>query len=169
MSFCLKKLPKEETIREIAEKFGNLEPKHIEGFVILSKFIADYERALEEHYKKFDLSDGRFMVLISIKRSPERLKATDIANELGVSRATMTGLVDSLLRDELISKSDCKEDRRISYLHLTEKAEAHLDKMFPTHFKTISNFMSCLNNTEIDELKNIATKLQQNLTTFLNA
>lgn len=166
MASYFKTLPREETIRETAAKFGNMNPKHIEGYILLRKFFSDYERALDSHYKKFDLSDGRFMVLITLKRSPEPLKATDIASDLGVSRATMTGLLDSLMRDEFIAKHDCKTDRRISYLTLTPKAHAHLDNMFPPHFKKISEFMSCLEDSEVDQMKSLIAKLQGNLGIF---
>ena len=169
MGFFLKTLPKEDTIRETAVRFrtNDLTAPQIESFILLNKFVADCDRALEEHYKQFDLSDGRFMVMITLKKSQERLKATDIANELGVSRATMTGLIDSLIRDEFIVKKDCKEDRRISYLELTAKAHAHLDGMFPVHFRKIAKFMNCLNEEEVAQLKSLVTTLQGNLSVFL--
>lgn len=166
MSFCLKKLPREETIKEIAEKFGKLEPRCIEASVILYKFMGDYERAMEQHFQKFNLSDGRFMVLMTLLRNKEPMKATDIANELGVSRATMTGLLDSLTRDGYIAKKDCKNDRRICFLSLTDKAEKHLKEMLPEHFKQVSAFFECLSKQETGELKKIISKLQENLTLF---
>ncbi|MNK07383.1 Transcriptional repressor MprA [compost metagenome] len=166
MSFCLKKLPREETIKMIAEKFGNLEPKCIEASIILYKFMGDYERAMEEHFQKYHLSDGRFMVLITLLKSEEPMKATDIANELGVSRATMTGLLDGLTRDGYIAKKDCKNDRRICFLSLTDKAKKQIDEMLPAHFKSVADFFGCLSKQETTDLKKIITKLQENLTTF---
>ena len=159
----LKELPREEIIREMAKQFGDLNPSSLEAMIMLYKFLGDYDKAFEDHFKKFGLSDGRFHVLITIKKNNNAIKATDIANNLGVSRATMTGLMDGLIKDGLISKTDCSEDRRISFVHLTEKGQELLGKVVPCHFKKLDKFSQCLNKEEVKVFKECISKLSNNL------
>lgn len=163
MTTDLKELPRDETIREIAKQFGDLNPTSLEAMIVLYKFLGDYEEAFEEHFRKFGLSDGRFHVLITIKKNSNAIKATDIANNLGVSRATMTGLLDGLIKDGLVKKSDCHFDRRASYVHLTEKSEQLLEKILPCHFKKLTQFSECLSRDELRTFHECISKLSANL------
>lgn len=72
-------------------------------------------------------------------KSPQRLrlmaylykhgpsKMADLRDELGVTAASVTALVDTLERDGLVSRTAHKTDRRATLLKLTRKSEKQLD------------------------------------------
>jgi DNA-binding MarR family transcriptional regulator len=77
---------------------------------------------------------------------------SDIAEAVGVSRATITGLVDGLERDRLVQRVDHPEDRRRITVALTERGAALLDDLLPGHFHTLGRLMDGLNAGERNKL-----------------
>lgn len=166
MPFYMKELPKEDILRKLSNKYGHLDKSKIELVVRLYKFSSDLEKAKETHFKQYGLSDGRFMVLMAIWEAHAPIKATDIADKLGVSRATMTGLIDSLIKDNFVEKKDCPEDRRAAYLSLSDHGHTFLKKMLPEHFLCVKNFADTITDEEAQTFLKILAKLSSGLRQF---
>ncbi len=166
MPYYMKELPKEDIIRKISNEFIDLDGRKLELVVQLYKFCGDLEKSKESHFKKYGLSDGRFMVLMTLWESHAPIKATEIADKLGVTRATMTGLIDSLIKDNFVEKKDCPQDRRAAYLSLTDFGHSFLKKMLPEHFSCIKKFTDTLSKEEAQTFLTILNKLKNGLQQF---
>ena len=166
MPFYMKELPKEDILRKLSNEFGHLDQSKMELIVQLYKFCADLEKSKDSHFKQYGLSDGRFMVLMALWESHAPMKATDIADKLGVTRATMTGLIDSLIKDKFVEKKDCPEDRRAAYLSLSEYGQTFLKKMLPEHFSCIKKFSDFVTDEEAQVFLKILNKLKNGLQQF---
>ncbi|CAN4276508.1 MarR Transcriptional regulators [Methylophilaceae bacterium] len=57
-----------------------------------------------------------------------------LAEKLGVSRATMTGLLDGLEKSRLVTRVFAKEDRRSVKIQLTVAGQAKLDVVMPDYY-----------------------------------
>ncbi|MEO8206541.1 MAG: MarR family transcriptional regulator [Chthoniobacterales bacterium] len=101
-----------------------------------------------EYLAQYNLSQARFVVLMFLSESEERNKSSDIAAELAVSKATVTGLLDSLERDGLIERIASKEDRRIIFVQLSNKGKKLLDTVAPGYFKSVSEMTGILDEKE---------------------
>jgi DNA-binding MarR family transcriptional regulator len=175
----LKDLPRYECLLEASKEFPELDPSAMEAFLHLlltgDDVFAVSERNLSEH----GISHGRFGVLMLLwrggqPRDPKVVEADDctngprtpaeLAEAAGVTRATMTGLVDTLERDGLVKREPDPNDRRMMSVVLTAKAEKFLNKFLPGHFKVISGLMAPLSEAERKSLVRLLVKIQQHAT-----
>lgn len=76
--------------------------------------------SLERVYHPAGLNDHKFTVLsILFAQAPEPSLATELARAAGVTRASMTDLLDDLERRSWIARIRDRADRRIIRIHLT--------------------------------------------------
>ncbi|MFP2912962.1 MarR family winged helix-turn-helix transcriptional regulator [Pyxidicoccus sp. 3LFB2] len=120
--------------------------------------------AYDAHLARHGLSMGRFIVLIRLftfEEAGERqgLTPAELAESSSVSRATMTGLLDPLEKDDLISRQDHPGDRRMYTVHLTPKARKLLDSMLPDHYRRIAGLMAPLSEAERITLRELLNKV----------
>ncbi len=86
-----------------------------------------------------------------------------LAEKVGVARATMTGLLDTLEKDGVVSRGDDLHDRRTVVVRLTDSGRALLEKMLPDYFATVARIMQPLNAAEQRQLVRLLQKIQQGL------
>nr|WP_236672838.1 MarR family transcriptional regulator [Comamonas sp. JC664] len=112
------------------------------------------------------MSLGRFTVLVRLYSTEDvegALTPADLAESSGVSRATMTGLLDTLEKDGLISREDHPEDRRMYTVRLTSKARQLVEGMLPDHFRRIAALMAPLSEEEHTTLRALLAKVSEGL------
>jgi|SRR5688572_30674345 len=171
----LKDLPRYDCLIEASKEFPDLDPSAVEAFLHLlltgDDVFAVSERNLTEH----GISHGRFGVLMLLWRSNQpRAEAiaggdcpvgprtpAELADAAGVTRATMTGLIDTLERDGLVKREPDLNDRRMMSVVLTSKGEKFLNNFLPGHFKLISCLMATLSEAERKALVSLLMKVQQ--------
>ncbi|UQE73262.1 MarR family transcriptional regulator [Gordonia sp. PP30] len=90
------------------------------------RVIRAYNAGLAEH----DVTDGRFAALLAIDAEPGITPAA-LADRLVVTRATVTGLVDNLVKRDLVIREADETDRRTLALHLTEDGRATVATVAP--------------------------------------
>lgn len=168
MVTCKSLAPRDEVFKKSLNNFAHIDESKLELLMRIDQFRDALERAKQKHLQNWNMSEGRLMVLMAIWCSGDgTIKASDIAMELGVTRATMTGLIDSLMRDEFIVKKDCSEDRRVSYLSLSDKGENFLKTMMPEHTQAMKAFTDVVTVDEAKEFIRILAKLQASLSNFI--
>ncbi len=162
--FHLRELPRYETLRAQAQRYPGVDPDAVNVFIVLSRVASDILADRTSHLATRGLSQARFTVLMILNRHPAaRLSAVDIARKMGVTRATMTGLLDGLARDGLVVKQADAADRRKLTIRLTAKARKNLDATLPGFFAWITSAMAALDAREKKLLVGLLAKLGQNL------
>lgn len=172
----LKDLPRYECLLEAAREFPDLDPSAAEAFLHLLRTSDEAYAASSHNMSAHGISPGRFSVLMLLWRNgrgkscaPSGAKAIDcsphtpaeLAEACGVTRATMTGLIDTLERDEYVTRKPDPVDRRMMSVHLTSKAEEFLRSFLPGHFRIHSAIMSALTENERKTLVRLLIKVQQ--------
>ncbi len=172
----LKDLPRYECLLEAAKEFPDLDPSATEVFLHLlhtgDEVFAISDRSLAAH----NISHGRFGVLMLLWRSVQPRAAAlmgaepcvagprtpaELADAAGVTRATMTGLIDTLERDGYVKREPDPNDRRMMSVLLTPRGEKFLIEFLPSHFKAITSIMSTLTETERKTLVRLLGKVQE--------
>ena len=131
----------------------------------LFAFKADY-------LSKNHISNGRFTVLMLLSNqdteasekgclSPQN--PAELAVQAGVTRATMTGLIDTLEKDGFVRREADPHDRRAMLVHLTDKGEAFLQQLLPGYFRQVSAIMGPLDSGEQVELMRLLTKVREGI------
>lgn len=178
----LKDLPRYECLLEAAREFPELDASAAEAFMHLLRTGDDVFAITERNLTDHNISHGRFGVLMLLwrgsqprisKPAPEEKGVcggphtpAGLADAAGVTRATMTGLVDTLERDGLVKRDPDPVDRRMMSIRLTAKGERFLHDLLPGHFKVIAEMMAPLSETERRTLVRLLGKIQQHAVAF---
>ncbi|MBN1300813.1 MAG: MarR family transcriptional regulator [Melioribacteraceae bacterium] len=105
-----------------------------------------------------NLTAPQFHVLeVLMKTGPIPLKR--ISEELLVTGANITCVVDNLEKEELVKRVPSKKDRRIINAELTEKGKEKIDKLFPEYISGLSDSMKDLTEDEKRELVRLLEKI----------
>jgi DNA-binding MarR family transcriptional regulator len=173
----LKDLPRYECLLEAAREFPDLDPSAAEAFLHLLRTGDDVFAMTERNLSDHSISHGRFGVLMLLWRSTQPRAAklmgaddcacggprtpAELADAAGVTRATMTGLIDTLERDGFVKREPDPDDRRMMSVRLTPKGDRFLNDFLPGHFKLIAELMSPLSEAERKSLVRILAKVQE--------
>jgi len=151
----LKNLPRFECLLEASREFPDLDPSATEVFLHLLRAGDEAFRVIESHLAQNDISHGRFGVLMALWGNCQRggagdtaLTPAELAERTGVTRATITGLVDTLERAGLVTRLPHLEDRRMMSVRLTRSGEDLLARIMPEHFRRMAWLMDSLSETE---------------------
>ena len=161
----LKNLPRYECLIEASKQFAEMDPSACLAFLHLLRLGDEVIHHSETYFAKHGLSQGRFTVLMQLFRkadndTPPRTPA-ELADLTGVTRATMTGLIDTLERDCLVKREPDPDDRRMMFVHLTERGRQALLKVLPGQFAYMAQLMGPLSETERETLVRLLTKILQ--------
>ena len=163
--FKLRAVPKYEALETLSQRIPEAEPGAVQAYLYLLKISSDLFSMLDGHFARYGLSRGRFFVLMTLLHAPDHsLLAGEIANRLGVARATMTGLVHGLEREGLVRRAPSEQDRRRIHIRLTRKGRTFLDSILPDHYRRVGRFMAQLTSAEQKTLAHLLDKLGTGLT-----
>jgi DNA-binding MarR family transcriptional regulator len=161
----LKDLPKYECLLAAAERYPSLEPSACDAFLNLLRTGDAVFEAEGRFLSQHGISQGRFTVLMLLNRCQgEPSTPAELADEAGVTRATMTGLIDTLEKDGWARRETDPHDRRTVLVRLTPAGQAFLDKTLPDYFRCVSELLVPLNEDERRQFVALLQKLQQGLT-----
>ncbi|MDX5379179.1 MAG: MarR family transcriptional regulator [Halomonas sp.] len=112
-------------------------------------------------FKEYDLQDGEFDVLATLRRSgpPYRLGPTQLFETLMISSGGMTSRLDRLEKAGWIARSPNPEDRRGTLVSLTDKGIALMEEMIPRHVENEARILAALSREEQQELSRLLDKL----------
>jgi MarR family 2-MHQ and catechol resistance regulon transcriptional repressor len=123
---------------------------------ISARYMADYA-----------LSKSSLNILMLLRHGPEGgMQLHDLGELLLVSRANITGLIDSLEEKGWVERVVGSSDRRVRYARITSKAEMLLDEFMPVHFGRIKALLQDLSSEEKDMLSALLRKARRSMTTY---
>ncbi|MCL6100668.1 MAG: MarR family transcriptional regulator [Bacteroidetes bacterium] len=82
-----------------------------------------------------------------------------ISEEMMVTGANITCVVDNLEKEGFVKRVPSKEDRRVILAELTSHGKSKIDSLMPAYVEKISSVISGLNENEQKELTKLLTKL----------
>lgn len=166
----LKEQPRYECFADAAQQFPALEPSAMFAFTTLLHSHDQVWKQMGVHFAAHGITQGRFMVMLILLEKegdgcPTVHAPAEIAEQLQITRASVTGLLDSLEKDEFIRREPDPNDRRMMSVYLSDKGQVFLDEFLPPHFKLISQLMQGLDAKERDTLIQLLHKLVAGLQT----
>lgn len=178
----LKDLPRYECLLEAAKEFPDLDPSAAEAYLHLLRTGDEVFAVADRNLADNNISHGRFGVLMLLWRSTQPRAAklmgaddcacggprtpAELADAASVTRATMTGLIDTLERDGFVKREPDPNDRRMMSVLLTAKGDRFLNDFLPGYFKAIAGLMTPLSETERKTLVRLLGKVQQHVATL---
>jgi len=163
----LPSVPGRDKIEGLSRRVPEADPQHVETYLHMLKASGDFLAALDSHFSRYNLSRGRFFVLMSMFHNEGApFTPGDIAERLDVSRATITGLLDGLEKERLVERRRFPGDRRKVDVYLTEEGQELLDEILPDHYRRVSALMGGLTRDEQEKLCGLLEKMQEGLAVF---
>jgi len=149
----LKDLPTTGVLHKFAERYPDADITAISSFLHLLRVATDLSIALDTCLSKHGLLQGRWWVLILLMREESCTSTPSVlADKAGVTRATMTGLIDGLEQSGLVERVYSKNDRRSVQIHLTDDGQAKLDAVMPDYYQRLRQCMQGLNEAQREQL-----------------
>ena len=157
--------PLDIAITELADQFGGAGDVKIKFFSTILKFSTEINVRQESFYARFNLTPGRFQILLLLRVSSERaLSPSDLADKVGVSRATMTQFVDCLEKTGFVQRKAFPGDRRAMLIELSKEGLEALDKkILPTYFKRCRIMSAKTTMAEMKEFVEVYRRISVNM------
>ena len=132
------------------------------GFVTTSP---DLMNAIERDLGVFGLDAGDYQLLAMLSEATDhRLKMCDLADTLRLSRSGLTRRMDGVVKAKYVERIQDKDDRRVSFAHLTTKGYEFLKKVAPLHLRDVrSRMIDLLNESEIKAIGSAFAKINTHL------
>ena len=106
------------------------------------------------------LSLGEYGVLAYLSESPgQRLRMTELAGQLHLSPSGLTRRLDRLVREGLVAREACPDDRRVVYAVLTPAGLERLDAAAPDHVGGVRRHL--IDRLDERQLRHLAEALEQ--------
>ena len=113
-----------------------------------ARLVRDLERELQAE-QGMALTD--YDVLVQLSAADERrLRMSELADQLLLSRSGVTRLVDRLVAEGLVERVTCESDRRGQWASLTDSGYERLRRASPTHLRGVAEHF--LNRLPPDDL-----------------
>jgi DNA-binding MarR family transcriptional regulator len=123
-----------------------------------NRVVRELDDELEREHR---LSLSTYSVLAALTKSPERrLRMSELADNVLISRPGMTRLIERLEREGLVERTRSETDSRQVYAQITERGLERLGDAAKTHFEGVRRrFLDHLSATQIQVLARVWIKL----------
>lgn len=116
---------------------------------------------------QFDTTLPRFDVLAQLDAASREgrpgLTMTELASRLMMTNGNITGLVERLVQDRLVSRETSRDDGRVQLVRLTAAGNRALSKMLPEHHAWIDELFGGMSPAELSKLYAMLGKLRGSL------
>ena len=117
-----------------------------------ARVVRELERELQAE-QKLALTD--YDVLVQLAAAGEhRLRMSELADRLLLSRSGATRLIDRLVAEGLVERASCESDRRGQWAALTDAGYRRLREATPTHLRGVAtHFLDRLSPEDLTDLE----------------
>jgi len=119
-------------------------------------------RAVDQQMACGGLTLARAKVLMHLRESGPMNQAT-LAGHLGFAPRSVTDTVDALVRDGLVTRKDCPNDRRARIVALTPAGQEASDRAVVIRLEAMEEIFGSLSTADRAALVDLLTKIGNNL------
>ena len=124
------------------------------------------ERLLAKRLAPYGLSPSSFNVLMILRQHPEGCAMSAMSALLLVSRANITGLIDSLEERGLVQRTACVADRRSKMGMLTDAGGRLLEEILPGHYAYIKSMLASFPEEDKTQLTALLRRMRSAMEAF---
>ncbi len=158
------KLHRYESLITLARQEPGLDRESCDLFLNLLR-TGDAVAEIEERYLgRHNITPGRFAVMLLLgTKDASAMKPSELAELTDVTRATMTGLVDTLERDGMVRRTVVPHDRRVISVEATPACRALLKKLLPGYLRLVAAISATLTDAERGQYTALSRKIREGL------
>jgi DNA-binding MarR family transcriptional regulator len=157
----LRGLPKYEVFLEEAKRYPGLDAVACYTYLQLLR-TGDELLALDEQIlNSYGTRHGRFNLLMMLAKCHDGdATPASLAEKTGVTRATISGLLDGLEKDGMIERRTDPDDRRLIRVDITPAGKTFVDGILPGYTRWLSSIVQPLNEEERHLLVTLLEKIR---------
>ncbi|AXI07834.1 MarR family transcriptional regulator [Oceanobacillus zhaokaii] len=133
----------------------------LKTFVVLMKAAKSIEELIKKDISSHGMKSSDFAVIEAVY-SKGRQTIRQISEAVLINTGSITYVIDKLENNGLVERVDCKEDRRVVYIQITDKGKKLMDEIFPKHQQVIEALFEGVTSEEkeivLDVLKKVGRK-----------
>ena len=155
----------EIAFRKLAKDVGKLEDDKIDFFLTCKKFKMQIDMKVESYYDQYNLSAGRFQILLILLCAENHaMSPSELADQTGVSRASMTQFLDAIEKAGYIERKAVANDRRAMMIQITDWGLKTLKKdILPAYFNRCRHFSGVCTKAEMAKFAELYSRISQHL------
>ncbi len=129
----------------------------------IEKAIKTYRKFAQNNIRKIEsnITVDQALLLILLQNSPE-LTQVEMAEVLFKDYASITRMIELMVKNDYLSREESQEDRRRKELTISEKGEEIIKKLFPVIDANRNTALKGLNQLEIEQLDSLLNKIINN-------
>lgn len=157
-------LPTQEELRQnSALMYPDLDHLTLYSHILLRKITTDLEVNLDSFFSKYNLSAGRFTLMALLNKHTAGLMPSELAQKVGVTQATISGLINSLEKAGIVKRMSHEKDGRSFVIQLTPEGNAKVAEIMPLYHERISNYWSEFSEPEKTQLNSFMERIIKNI------
>lgn len=163
--FLLKVLPTPEGMNEyMSTNYPEADPISLSTHIFMRIAGTTVEGLIEGYLAKEGISSGRYLLMTLLELAPEGMKPSELSANLGVTQATITGLLDGLQTSGYTLRRDHAGDRRACVASLTDKGQEFVKRVRPAFNKWVAGlYDEALTTEEKVQLRSLLSKFLNSL------
>ncbi|KHD89773.1 MAG: marR family transcriptional regulator [Bdellovibrio sp. ArHS] len=150
---------REELEKSARPLYPDMDPLTLYSHILLRKVTTEMEINLDSFFSRYNLSSGRFTLMILLHRASQGLMPSELAQKVGVTQATISGLINSLEKVEIVKRTTHEKDGRSFVILLTDKGRALCDEIVPLYHERITQFWSEFNESEKNQINGFTERM----------
>lgn len=139
-------------------QYGKKADTALTMWVKLARAYSVLSHRSAENIRSFGLTEPQFGVLETLGHLGPMLTG-ELSRKRLVSGGNVTVVVDNLMKQGLVERRVCAEDRRQIYVQLSAKGRRLFEKIFPKHAEFIVSLVGVLAEEEQQDLGRLLKKL----------
>lgn len=153
--------PKHHALMDEAQRRGQANIAQLRLCFQLLSLSTAIDRDCATRLAPHGLSEARFIVLFLLHGAGGTLPPHELAERAGVTRATISGLLDGLQREALLQRRSDAEDGRRLQIVLTAQGTRLAGTLFEQHTRWIGGLFNGLDTDEQQQLSQLLHKVWQ--------
>jgi DNA-binding MarR family transcriptional regulator len=146
------------------DEFPSGSRRATETFLNIGLLVGGVRSAVEALVNEAGLpSMAAFNALSVLGGDPQPLQPSVIAERMMVTRATITGVLDSLEARRLVRRAASAHDGRSRVVSLTPAGRRVVDRLVPRMHEFERDLMKPLSDRQLDDLLDVVARLQHRL------
>ncbi|WP_417782062.1 MarR family winged helix-turn-helix transcriptional regulator [Terasakiella pusilla] len=147
----------------VAQEKGQADLSKMKACFEVLALASAIDRACARRLAPYQLSEGKFIVLFLLQQMPQGGAPNELAERAGVTRGTITGLLDGLERDGYISRQQDAADRRRLIVRLSPQGEEVAAKLGEEHSRWIVSLFEGFSEEDFKVLSPLLNRVWKTL------
>ena len=158
----LKEVPRYECLQAATARVPGADPSICQLFLNILHTGDVVSQGEATFLARHGLNQARLIVLVLLDNAENgNMRSSELAEHASVSRATITGLLDTLEKAGFVERTDDVRDRRASCVKITSKGRELLHKVQPLLVRWTESILSALSAREQSQLVALLRKTQK--------